>query len=77
MLKLIAPSKTPVRVWINSPSVYEPHFVHHGKNVLAVHEYDAKWRVFFLSGAIESMQVDAIYLSKGWKATNDSITATI
>ena len=77
MLKLIAPSKTPIRAWINSPSKHESHFAHHGKNVLAMHEYDAKWRVFFLDGAVESMQVDAIYLSKGWKATSASITATI
>ena len=66
-MKLIQRSKTPIRVWINMPSIYDQYHEHHGKNVLAMHEYDHIWRVFFLSGDLVSMQVEAIALSPGWK----------
>ena len=44
-MKLLQPSKTPIRAWINTPSTYNRHHEHHGKNVLAMHEYDHIWRV--------------------------------
>lgn len=54
------------RMWINQPSTLQP--LHHlnGTNVLAYHEYDNTWRVYFLSGDIISMQVLSTCLSKGW-----------
>lgn len=66
-MKLMQPSKTPIRAWINTPSAYNRHHEHHGKNVLAMHEYDHIWRVFFLSGDLIGMQVEVIALSPGWK----------
>jgi hypothetical protein len=54
------------RMWINQPSTLQP--LHHlnATNVLATHEYDQTWRVYFLSGDVISMQVRRNCLSAGW-----------
>ena len=53
-------------MWVNQPSTLQP--LHHlnGMNVLAVHEYDDTYRIYFLSGPIESQQSSGLSLSKGW-----------
>lgn len=55
------------RMWINQPSTLQPLHHLHGTNVLASHEYDDTWQVYFLSGGVISMQVLSLCLSKGWK----------
>lgn len=57
------------RMWINQPSGLQP--LHHlnGTNVLAVHEYDSTYRVYFLSGNKISQQADSLWLSEGWRPT--------
>lgn len=57
----------PVRMWINQPSTLQPLHHLHGINVLAVHEYDDTYRIYFLSGPIVSQQVFASALSPGWR----------
>ncbi len=54
------------RMWINQPSAAQP--LHHldGTNVLAEHEYDDTWIVYFLSGNTISMQAKRSWLSPGW-----------
>lgn len=56
----------PKRKWVNQPSTLQP--LHHlnGTNVLAVHEYDDTWSIFFLSGDIVSQQCSGAALSDGW-----------
>lgn len=54
------------RMWINQPSIYQQHHRLHGTPVLAVHDYDNCWRVYFLSGDVISMQMDKSALSNGW-----------
>ena len=54
------------RMWINQPSTLQPLHHLHGTNVLAHHEYDNTWKVYFLSGDVVSMQVQSICLSEGW-----------
>ena len=55
------------RMWINQLSTLQPLYHLHGTNVLAVHEYDDTWCVYFLSGDVISMQVSSLCLSRGWK----------
>lgn len=59
-------TKYPQRMWINQPSGLQPLHHLHGTNVLAVHEYDDTWRVYFLSGDTISMQCLRLWLSDGW-----------
>lgn len=58
------------RMWINQPSTLQPYHELHGVNVLAAPEYDDTYRVYFLSGPIESMQLFRSCLSVGWNPTN-------
>lgn len=67
----------PQRMWINQPSTQQPLHRRHGENVLAVHEYDDTWLVFFLSGEITSMQVSRLWLSEGWKPQSESETDAV
>lgn len=62
-------SKFPQRMWINQPSTLQPLHHLHGTNVLAVHEYDDTWSIFFLSGDAVSMQASLLWLSDGWRPT--------
>ena len=55
------------RMWINQPSTLQPLHHLHGTNVLAHHEYDTTWRVYFLSGPVISQQVFRLQLAEGWK----------
>lgn len=55
------------RMWINQPSTLQTLHHLHGTNVLACHEYDDTWRVYFLNGNLISMQVSFLWLSEGWK----------
>jgi len=57
----------PKRMWINQPSTLQPHHALHGTNVLAVHEYDDTFCIFFLSGEVVSQQVFRSVLSPGWR----------
>jgi hypothetical protein len=59
-------AKLPERMWINQPSTHQAHHALNGTNVLAVHEYDDTYRVYFLSGPIVSQQMSRLALSKGW-----------
>jgi hypothetical protein len=54
------------RMWINQPSTLQPHHALHGTNVLAFHEYGDTMLVYFLSGAVVSMQMPRMVLSEGW-----------
>ena len=54
------------RYWINQPSKLQPHHDMHGVNVLAYHEYDDTYRVYFTSGPVLSMQMFKSALSPGW-----------
>lgn len=56
----------PVRMWINQPSTAQTYHNLNGTNVLAVWEGDNTYRVFFLSGNIESQQMSSLALSAGW-----------
>ncbi len=56
----------PQRMWINQPSKLQTYHHLHGTNVLAIHEYDDTWRIYFLSGYTESQQISKIALSNGW-----------
>lgn len=56
----------PKRMWINQPSTLQPAHALHGEHVLAVHEYDDTYRVYFLHGAVESQQMLGVLLSPGW-----------
>lgn len=56
----------PRRMWVNQPSVNQPCHHLHGTNVLALHEYDETWTIFFLSGDTVSQQIRGLYLSEGW-----------
>lgn len=58
------------RMWINQPSALQDHHALHGTNVLAQHEYDDTYRVYFLSGRTESMQIFLRHLSPGWNPNN-------
>lgn len=59
-------SQFPFRAWINQPSTMQP--LHHlnGTNVLAVHEYDGTYTIFFLTGDKVSQQCFGSSLSPGW-----------
>lgn len=57
---------TPQRKWINQPSTLQPHHDLHGTNVLALHEYDDTWMIYFLSGNIVNQQIHGSCLSNGW-----------
>lgn len=59
-------SKKPQRMWINQPSGLQPLHHLHGTRVLAHHEYDDTWVVYFLEGDTISMQVLRLWLSEGW-----------
>jgi len=54
------------RMWINQPSTLQSEHHRHGTNVLAAHEYGRTWRVWFLSGPVESSQILGECLSPGW-----------
>jgi hypothetical protein len=54
------------RMWINQPSKLQPLHKLHGTNVLAVHEYDSTYCIFFLDGPVVSQQVSRLCLSIGW-----------
>lgn len=56
----------PKRKWVNQPSTLQPLHHLHGTNVLAVHEYDDTWSIFFLSGETASQQCSGLCLSNGW-----------
>lgn len=56
----------PQRMWINQPSTLQPLHKYNGINVLAVHEYDDTWLLYFLNGPVVSMQACGLWLSKGW-----------
>lgn len=56
----------PFRAWINQPSTHQPLWQLNGTNVLAVHEYDDTYSIFFLSGEVTSMQCSGLCLSLGW-----------
>lgn len=60
------PANWPERMWINQPSTLQPQHKLNGTNVLAVHEYDNTFRIYFLNGKVESQQIDGLALSKGW-----------
>ena len=52
-----------VRAWVNQPSTLQPYHELHGQNVL----YSPKEkRIYFLSGAVISQEIDPLALSKGW-----------
>ena len=59
-------SNLPKRMWINQPSSLQEHNKLHGTNVLAVHEYDDTYRVYFLRGTVVSQQMLKSALSEGW-----------
>lgn len=59
-------SKNPQRMWINQPSTLQPLHHLHGTRVLAQHEYDDTWQIYFLSGDTISMQASRLCLSEGW-----------
>ena len=52
-----------VRAWINQPSTLQPYHKYHGLNVL--YDGDEK-RIYFLSGAVISMEIDPTVLEIGW-----------
>lgn len=54
------------RMWINQPSSLQLLHALHGTRVLAVHESELIWCIYFLSGDIISMQVHQLVLSEGW-----------
>jgi hypothetical protein len=54
------------RMWINQPSALQPHHALHGTRVLAVHEYNDTYCVFFLSGDTVNQQITKLALSEGW-----------
>lgn len=56
----------PQRMWINQPSTLQPRHDLHGTNVLACHEYDDTWCVYFLSGNTISTHISRLCLSPGW-----------
>ena len=60
-------TKLPERMWVNQPSTLQPLHHLHGTNVLAVHEYEHTYRIYFLSGDVISQQCNGASLSKGWK----------
>lgn len=64
------------RMWINQPSSLQPHHDLHGTNVLALHEYDNTYRVYFLSGDTISQQMFSTSLSKGWRPAPKVTAAT-
>jgi hypothetical protein len=51
------------RYWINQPSTLQPHHKLHGTNVLVD---TTDYTCYFLEGAIISMLIDPLCLSKGW-----------
>lgn len=57
----------PVRMWINQPSTLQRLHSLHGTNVLALHEYENTYRIYFLTGPVISMQCLGNCLSWGWK----------
>ena len=59
---------TPFRAWINQPSAHQIAHALHGTNVLAMHEYDDVYRVYFLSGVIVSQTIPGRCLARGWVA---------
>lgn len=63
----LKPSCWPQRAWVNQPSTLQPRHNLNGTNVLVVHEYDETWRAYFLSGEVESTQIDGLCLSPGWR----------
>jgi hypothetical protein len=54
------------RMWINRPAKDQVFHDYHGTNVLAVHEYDDTYCIFFLKGDVISCQVPKLWLSNGW-----------
>lgn len=69
MLRMTEEAK-PFRAWINQPSTLQSEHDNHGRNVIALHEYDDTFRIYFLDGAVESQQVFGSALSRGWKQQN-------
>jgi hypothetical protein len=59
-------------MWINQPSKFDAHHALHGTNVLAIHEYDSTWRIYFLSGNTISQQVHKHALSIGWRPEREA-----
>lgn len=55
------------RMWINQPSSQQPLHSLHGQNVLAAHESENMYRIYFLSGKTVSMRAHKMCLSLGWK----------
>jgi hypothetical protein len=64
-------------MWINQPSTTQLLHKHHGRKVLACYENAQGWRVFFLEGPVESMQVSPDRLSPGWPAEEPQDRAEI
>lgn len=60
-------------MWINQPSTLQPLHRLHGTRVLAVQEDTHLYEIYFLSGAVVSMQVMASCLSSGWRDDDDQI----
>ena len=56
----------PKRCWVNQPSTLHRLHCYHGARVLAVHDYDAIARVYFVSGNVVSIQMPWAALSLGW-----------
>lgn len=54
------------RMWINQPSILQPHYTLHAINVLAHCECGNIWRVYFLSGDVISQRINKSALSMGW-----------
>lgn len=59
------------RAWINQPSTLQPLHKLHGTNVL-VHwiEDDDEVTIYFLSGPVHSQLASKLWLSLGWKESN-------
>lgn len=54
------------RMWINQPSIEDPLNALHGTNVLAQHEYDDTWCIYFLTGETINQQALVSWLGDGW-----------
>ena len=53
-------------MWVNQPSTLQQYHKLHGTKVLAMHEYDDTYLIYFLSGEIEAQQIFKSALSEGW-----------
>ncbi len=69
---MIRSGPLPFRAWINQPSTLQPYHSLHGKRVIALHEYDDTYIVYFLSGDTESQQIARLALSLGWPSNTNA-----